>query len=40
MLDVKQAIKAARDYITEVYAPETLRGFQLEEVELTDDEHF
>lgn len=40
MVDVKQAIRAARDYITEVYAPETPRGLQLEEVELTDDEGY
>ena len=40
MVDVKGAIKTARDYITEVYSPETLRALQLEEVELTDDGHY
>jgi hypothetical protein len=39
MIDVKQAVKAAYDYMKEVY-PEQLHELRLEEVERSEDERY
>ena len=40
MIDVKQAVKTAREYMQDIYEGEDLAGFFLEEVELSEDEKF
>ncbi len=39
MIDVKQAVKIARDYITNLF-DQPLRELQLEEVQLSDDDKY
>jgi hypothetical protein len=39
MIDVKSAVKIARDYLTDFY-PEGLSNLMLEEVELSNDEQY
>jgi hypothetical protein len=38
MIDVKQAVQAARNYLFELYEDEDIKDVLLEEVELSDDE--
>jgi hypothetical protein len=40
MIDVKQAVKKAADYLKELYAERTLTNLDVEEVEKSDDERF
>jgi hypothetical protein len=37
MIDVKQAVKIAIEYVQQLYEPEQLRDLALEEVELSED---
>lgn len=37
MIDVKQAVAAARAFLTGIYAPRPLEDIELEEVELSED---
>lgn len=37
MIDVKKAVNTAKEYIQDFFAPETLSGLELEEVELSED---
>jgi hypothetical protein len=38
MIDIKQAVKAAEKFFRELYDPNTLKNFLVEEVELSEDE--
>ena len=38
-LDVKEAVQKAKEYISEVFADETIRGVRLEEVALDEGTH-
>ncbi len=40
MIDVKQAVKVAAEYLVDLYAPDAFSDVQLEEVELTEDENY
>ena len=40
MIDVKEAVRIAFDYVQELYAPEEIPDLTLEEVELSKDEEF
>jgi hypothetical protein len=40
MIDVKQAVQAASDFIKQLYGANQLKQLTLEEVELTDDDRF
>ena len=39
MIDVKEATKSAINYFTDIYG-EKIRGIAVEEIELSDDEHY
>ena len=39
MIDVKEAAKSAIKYFTDIYG-ENIRGIAVEEVEMSDDEHY
>lgn len=40
MIDVKEAVKIAQDYIGELYSDEEIRDLTLEEVEISQDDKF
>lgn len=40
MIDVKKAAQNAIDYLTAVLGDKTFLGLEIEEVELSEDEHF
>ncbi len=40
MIDVKEAIKSARSYLTEIYSSAEYSGLLLEEIETSDDEKY
>ncbi len=40
MIDMKQAVQIAQDFCRNLYGPEQLADFLVEEVELTEDEKF
>jgi hypothetical protein len=40
MIDVKQAVGAAQQYLSYIFEGEQLRGLQVEEIELSEDDRF
>ncbi len=40
MIDVKQSVKIASDYVNQLYGTDQLEQLALEEVELTDNDQF